>query len=615
MVHRNSLLFLLVLLFGLAPSAAGQTRIGDQWTLKRGDLSPGLNYTAITQTPTGRIVAIRNNQLMLSDNNGSTWRYALIFIDGRLTTRSPVDIAAIGLPGGGTRIVATSTYLGERPGTENQFTGSTILLYSDDDGESWQEMDFPFSVVERGEVTFEGVYLTGLHAAPNGKLLAYGTTAIANDPFLTWFIGGLIYTSNDGLNWEETNFSLGKIEDVADANGRIIAVGSNTYLDSGEGIEWDGYLLSQVNLELPNGDPVEPDIARRLRVNQIAVQDGTYIADAATYVPWRGNIGIDSSEVDQLFTISSGNPLSGARLWQVVEQEQWHGVFVPGSPGLLGFRGRLYGSADNGATWDVLDDNVRARTGTVVRSGSSTIIALESSNEAWRSADGGNTWTRVWNQDVGPNLSLQTRIGDTLIALANGEDVWASTDNGETWQLRADKIRVGTQECPNCRAGIFEVFEHQGRLFASRTRPDLVQISDDGGFTWETRDVDTDGEYEDAGRMVQGANGRLIIPSEGRSNGSDFYFSDDNGESWNTTSVSLPFNFLVRTSAHVGGGRLIGLYNEFASFGPKLIRSDDNGLSWYVDDQLGSLEGLDTPINDPTQTLIEMQQIKVSPTE
>src|SRR5690606_12011454 len=153
------------------------------------------------------------------------------------------------------RLAAIGVWLEPGISTTWPFAGRTYLYLSDDNGDTWSRHPFP-------EVTtthptfgpFDGVALRRLFVTNDGRLLAYGTTVVSN-LFVTWSIGGLIYRSFDGENWERSTFELGPIEEIAYSSsiGRMVAAGYGTMIDSADGAGWNGYAMKTANVTTPGG--------------------------------------------------------------------------------------------------------------------------------------------------------------------------------------------------------------------------------------------------------------------------------------------------------------------------------------------------------------------------
>lgn len=583
--------------------------LGDEWTARRGDLTPGLRYNAVTTTSTGRVIAAGPiGQIMISDDGGATFRFRTIE-----TTSGPVrgalsDIQEYTVPGSGQkRLVAIYSWLVGAPSvdptlTQWEFAGKTWILTSDDDGNTWTERAFPFNSAMNGARNHPGVTLHGLHVSPSGQILAFGTTSLATRFLLVWSVGGLVYRSNDAITWELAQFAYGPLNEIADANGRVVAAGSATAIDSVDGAGWSGYVLRDANITVPGGQPLGAVTVAKLRLEDITYHGGNYVAYAVTYVPFDPAGTIDSSTVDRRFTLVAANPFGPGRNWVAHEQTNYRGKLFPSTAGLLGFGSGLQRSLDGAETWSVLDATVYTPSGTVTKRSGQNLVAIGSSEEAWTSANDGASWTKPWNVAVGPDLRVAGTFGTRTFAFANNSQLWASDDNAQTWYLRAPVYG-------------WEIVQVGNRLVMSTGSARNVRTSDDLGATWTTRTVDAVASAN-ALHIVVTKTGRLILAVRGGDamNKGKFFVSDDAGETWSPRSADLIFGEEPRDMMVTPSGRIIVATNTFALFNPRLRKSDDDGETWVEDLQLQTLPGLSSVTGDPSTKVIEVQNLEVSGT-
>ncbi len=140
-------------------------------------------------------------QLMISDDGGSNWTFRLLEAGGIPTYGNLTAIREL-TANGQHRLVTLMSYMEDAPGGDFPFAAKTYLFYSDDNGGTWTKLAFPITSEDFQGRKFYGLDLNGLHVAPGGQLLAYGTTTISDNLVIYWHIGGLIYHSSDGINWE-----------------------------------------------------------------------------------------------------------------------------------------------------------------------------------------------------------------------------------------------------------------------------------------------------------------------------------------------------------------------------------------------------------------------------
>lgn len=606
-VPRRVRALLLAVVLSLLPAAPVQAQLpGERWIGRRGDQTSNADYRAITRTHTGRLIAVSDGgTLMISDDQGTTWRFRELAAPGaELVTLGISDIAAFDVVGSGTpRLAVAGSFLFEPvPGEDFGFFAETWIFLSDDDGESWTAHPFPHDSATFLGWEYRGVDVPHLHVSPTGHLLAFGTTTVSNLVF-TWGMGGLVYRSPNGIEWEESTFAYGPLAEMADADGRLVAVGSVTAIDSADGAGWNGYVLEDAAILAPGGLPLPPATVDRLRLSDVVVHDDVYVAHATTYVPWDAAGTIDSGTVDQQFVLVSEAPFGPGRSWIAHEQPTFRGKLVSTGSGLLGFTDDLFRSGDDGATWSTLDATVDVRTGVVGRVNASTLVAVGSSHAVWRSGNDGASWTRVWNPPVGPDLRIVGTHGGLVFANGAGK-IWASPSNGETWEEWSSDAITG-----------FDMVQRGGRLVLASGVAARVWVSDDGGRNWDKRDV-APTVSRAAPSIALGSNGRLILPAGGQdvSGNGKFFVSDDGGETWQPRNAHTEWLEEPRDIVRTATGRLIVVTNTFASFNPRILKSDDNGDTWVADMQLKTLDGLDPVSNDPAQRVLEVQNLELSPT-
>lgn len=591
---------IIALVLGVA-SISAQGEAGDNWMLVRGDASPGVTYSALVETSSGRLLAAGDGgQLMISDDGGSTWRYDVIQVNGQ-----PLFGRVSDLIRNGSQIIGT--VLSVEP-SSNEFglpyQGRTQIITSADNGNSWQLTNFPHTSASFFGRQIPGVFLERLHVSAGGQLLAYGTALLAAPP-VYWSIGGAVFRHTGGNNWEQAFYQMGALESMSDANGRLVATGFQTVIDSADGAGWNGYTFDNAQF-IVNGQPLGDDVRRRLAATDITWDNGNYVMQTQAHKPLANHPHILTSHVDHTYTFRSANPFDGGRNWQGVEHDRLYPFFLQMDNGILSMLGSVYRTGDAGQNWNM----VHAQAGTYTRSygrvGANRAVAVRSSESVWRSVDGGTNWDQVLEQPYIPDLNVDLSVGGILYARepydSNGSDVYRSLDNGLTWTQIADvRAQTGIR-------GLRTLHEHNGLIFAQQTSASLA-VSADGGFTWSTRPLPATSS-ETIVNIVAQSTGRLIGLPRSKSiwNLAAFHHSDDGGQTWQVgAEIPLEYNSQVKSGLALAGGRLIGLYNQFASFGPELFISDDNGVNWRREDPFTGLDGLRN--NGEAERFIELKQV------
>ncbi|MEQ1519231.1 MAG: sialidase family protein, partial [Usitatibacteraceae bacterium] len=493
-------------------------RTGDVFRTVRGDASPAGFWRSLTSTTSGRLIGVGDNgQMMISDDAGVNWTYKNISINGVQESIAFNDVVEFGgnAQFASKRLAAIGGWL-ENAATGNlPFVGRTYIFLSNDNGNTWSKQSFPESIVTGTPFgDFDGVYLDRLFVTSDGRLLAYGTVAQSN-LFITWRIGGLVYRSNDGVSWNRSTFELGPLNQLAYSSnvGRLVAGGFTSVIDSADGAAWNGYLVRQANISLPSG-AMSDVTKRRLFIEDIVIHGSTYIAEAATYVPYDAAGLINSSTVDQLFNLSSASPF-GSRAWTGTELPTRYGKLVSNGTTLARLGpGGAFTSANDGASWSQATNNPVVVNNAVTKTAGGTYFGIgfnsptDNGDGVWSSTNL-STWTKVYGQPTVPDFYYGLGSnGNTAYACgAEGSSInvlYASTDNGQTWSVRQSGL-------PGCFG---KLVKRGSRLLFPNVAAG-VTYSDDNGLTWQSLRV-LPGTDSGASALTVTSTGRLILGSKGR---------------------------------------------------------------------------------------------------
>ncbi|MBL0124772.1 MAG: hypothetical protein IPP88_19340 [Betaproteobacteria bacterium] len=548
----------------------------------------------MTSTVSGRLIGVGNSgQMLYSDDAGVNWTYKNVTINGSPERISFTDVVEFG-PNSGfaqRRLAAIGAWLEDTASGDLPFVGRTYVFLSDDNGNTWSRQPFPETTVTGTPFgSFDGVMLNRLFVTSDGRLLAYGTTMVSNI-FITWSIGGLVYRSNDGVSWTRSTFELGPLEQLAYSTsvGRMVAAGFGTVIDSADGAGWNGYLMRDANITLPSG-AMSTVTKRRLSLEDIVIHGSTYVAEAATYVPYDPAGTISTGITDQLFNLSSASPFGGARAWTGTELTARYGKLVSDGATLarVGPQG-VFTSSNNGASWAQATSNPVVVNNAIARSAGGTYFGIgfsstSNNGDAVWSSSNLSTWTKIYDRPTFVDLIYGLGSdGNTIYACAAPNSsinaLYASTDNGETWALRQANL-------PGC---VGKLVKRGNRLLFPNFAAG-VTYSDDNGLTWQSLRV-LPGTDSGATALTVTATGRLILGATGKIT-SFAYISDDGGNTWSGRSWPVGFGELVNTIAAVGGSRVIASTQFNPPFSPRLMVSDDNGDTWRMDTQLQSVPGL-----------------------
>lgn len=605
------------LVFALLMANASAARVGDSFRTLRGDDVPRGSWHAMTLTHTGRLIAVGNGaNLMLSDDGGTSWEFRRVSVNGSFERIELTDVVEFGHNSGmsGYRLAAIGVWLESDISANWPFAGRTHLYLSDDDGETWSKQPFPeVTAIHPHFGPFDGVALQRLFATEDGRLLAYGTTMVSN-LVVTWRVGGLIYRSFDGENWDRSTFELGPIEELAHSPsiGRLVAAGYSTMIDSADGAGWNGYAMEDANVSTPQG-PLSPATLEKLAIEDILIHDDHYVATALTHVPY--DAGSGTSIPDKLYNLDSDAPFSGARLWQGREQPGRLGKLVSNGTTLakLGSLG-AFTSSNHGQSWSQVTNSPIAVGRAFTRTASGEYLSIGQSSTGnsgmavWKSSSNLGSWSKVFDRPALPTFwrPLGTSGGRAFACGTQGSSgsinaLHASDDNGDTWRVMAQPI-----SCFGRR-----MVKHGDRLLIPNNNYGVI-ISDDNGDTWREQTV-FGGTRGGATVLTRTAGGRLILGAKGTwlgSTKSHVYVSDDGGDTWASRDLELQWNEPMIDMLAVGNHRVIILSQFNPPFSPHLWISDDDGDSWRLDESLQQIPELP----QAGGALIELQQIVRSPT-
>lgn len=583
--------------------AAAEARggAGDQWRTVRGDLSPGLRYDLMTTAPSGRLLAMTSDgSLMYSDSGGTSWTYGRVRVGGFKPRGSFNYLTTIG-----SSVIAVSRELVRSTQGFFTYVVQSYIYSSTDNGNSWTETVFPVDHVQYGGIQLYGTDIRGITPGPGGNLLAYGTVSGSNNGVILWSIGGAIFR-NTGSTWSQVHFGYGPVWKIADADGRAVATAHNAILDSADGGGWNGYRMDEAMVSL-GGNPLSVDHLDRLRVTDVEVVGGTYVAQAATFVPIGPNA--DSSAVDNLYTISSPTPFGPSRNWTAYAQTHYYGKYLKAGTAILGIGGlgQIWKSTNAGASFSQSSTGASIPWGVASGTSASTFVAVESSDVAWRSTNTGSTWTKVFDIAVGPSFSLLGYHAGKLYATGEDSNLWVSEDDGGSWSLLSTSYNGTPRRF---------IVGASGRMI-STVGGATIQISDDDGVTWTNKTVTDTTEVRLGAGTVRTPTGRLVTPATGRSvsfDGGPFYVSDDNGDTWSRKVAGTQWNEFPTSIAVAPSGRILVTTNTFAVFNPLLYISDDDGETWSKSLVFRTLEGLDPITNEPGSTVVSIARMVTSPT-
>ena len=596
--HAELIAFgILLVLCLLAPHAAGQ---GIDWMQVRGSDNPGARYSSFVETPSGRwLAAGSGGQLMYSDDEGTSWNYEVILDQDD----DPVfgTITDLAVHGGQVLAVAISLV----PSSNRfglPFEGRTRILTSSNNGASWQIENFPIAEAIFEGQTFPGILLPNLFVTSGGEVLAYGATALSNGARI-YYIGGAIFRRLGPGSWQQVFFENGMLVSMAQGGGRFVASGFQSVLDSPDGIAWNGYPLRNGNFQV-DGELLPFDVLRSLYASDVAFVDSRYVMQTQALEPDPVIPGVFQLSAERAFVFESLNPFDGGRFWTGSEQNRIYPNWLEVGDDLVSLFFGAYRSGD-GTSWSEVDPTVQVPTNSYGSIGGQGIVAIGSSEAAWRSNDAGQSWTKILDAPIPPRLEVVVRLDGALYAIRrsfSADAIWVSYDNGVNWSELAD---VDAQT----GSGIGRLIARDGDLYVTQGNDSQISRSTDGGLTWTVLTLPGDGG-DTVADIVAGDNGRLIVAPESGSvtSESPVYLSDDGGLTWSTRQAPLAFGETPKDGLHVGNGRIVYLLNGFASFDPRLLASDDNGETWQIEAPFQDAVGLNQ-VSGGTERVIDLRRI------
>jgi uncharacterized repeat protein (TIGR01451 family) len=220
----------------------------------------------------------------------------------------------------------------------------------------------------------------------------------------------------------------------------------------------------------------------------------------------------------------------------------------------------LHRSGDEGATWEILSDQIGV-TG-VWESPSGALIGYDETGGLHRSADGGVTWQLIVHTDFTFAYNdTGILFGDDhkiLIVHYNGPIVY-SLDDGQSWAVTENEIFNFSNRLKMMPNGtLFRYSNVEVQMFRST----------DWGEQWIPINLNFDNdEYWNTVIATSGA--RLLLATS-----KHIYFSDDDGISWNVLSnvTQKPTNFILNDA--LPNGDILSFYKS------GLYRSSDEGATW-----------------------------------
>lgn len=209
------------------------------------------------------------------------------------------------------------------------------------------------------------------------------------------------------------------------------------------------------------------------------------------------------------------------------------------------------------AQWQQADNGITNHVYTAIGSNGENVFVGSGSVNLYGSADNGSTWNTVTNGISGMVTMLAASNGNLFAVTANG--VFLSNNNGATWSLQNNGL-------PSNFAGQ-SIFADGDTLFSGGYYEVFYSVNN--GSTWTARNT---GFPPNARVQSFAKKGNTVFAG---TNGYGLYKTTNNGLSWSLTGIGgqqVPFSEVE--SVYVFDSKI------YASFSGTLYVSSDNGATW-----------------------------------
>ena len=545
-MHRS--IYVLWVLFNLLIGPF-QLATGQQLSWEQVPIPEGGSFLTLEAGPSGILYATTHHSIYRSINQGQTWE---TIHDGIL----PSEIHSFVISKEEDLFVVTNG------GTFSWMFNA--LFYSKDKGDSWEEIDLPFSSNQVGGIDVDA----------------------QGDIWLGTHYNELYRSTNEGLAWEriETNelFGVGYHGLLkAMPDGTLFSTTNTMFRSTDKGNTWElahsglvsdhyqfffdlirhpsGALFTRSTnglfRSLNNGSSWEPVSATG---ESQPGGSGAYVTDIditpeGNLLAFLGGIGLaqssDLGDTWEPVIDSTQANIGSATLTQLAVSPD--GILY-GTAGPL-----VYSSEDQGNTWATHQTGLREwNIHSIPTYQDYLFIGAAPLNGIYRSADQGATWTHFDEGfDDTSASTMQVNKDGVLFAASRISGIYRSEDLGETWV----PIREGMLEPENDHITIIELTVFGNQLYAKTNRGRY--ISHDAGDSWVPSPYSfhlTD--------IVQRTDGSLLAHYLSR-----LYDSNDEGQTWKEVenSINLEVRSLATTEQNI----------IYAGTRTKMLRSND-GRTW-----------------------------------
>ena len=216
----------------------------------------------------------------------------------------------------------------------------------------------------------------------------------------------------------------------------------------------------------------------------------------------------------------------------------------------------LYGSADNGSTWNAVTNGISGMV-TMLDASNGNLFAV-TANGVYLSNNNGATWS-LQNNGLPSNFAGQSIFadGDTLFS-GGYYEVFYSVNKGSTWTAR------NTGFPPNARV---QSFAKKGNTVFAGTNGYGLYKTTNNGLNWSLTGI--------GGQQVPFSEVESVYVFDSKvyaSFSGTLYVSSDNGATWTTATNGLNGAY-VNCITHRGGTLLVGTYTG-------IFHSLDGGSTW-----------------------------------
>jgi photosystem II stability/assembly factor-like uncharacterized protein len=215
----------------------------------------------------------------------------------------------------------------------------------------------------------------------------------------------------------------------------------------------------------------------------------------------------------------------------------------------------LYGSADNGSTWNTVTNGISGMV-TMLATSNGNLFAV-TANGVFLSNNNGATWS-LQNNGLPSNFAGQSIFADGDTLFSGGYEVFYSVNNGSAWTAR------NTGFPPNARVQSFA--KNSNTVFAGTNGYGLYKTTNNG-LSWSLTGI--------GGQQVpfSEVESVYVFDSKVYANFSGtLYVSSDNGATWTTATNGLNGAY-VNYITHRGGTLFVGTYTG-------IFHSLDGGSTW-----------------------------------